>query len=67
LFFYLELFSTYKFPGEHELNLYACNTDADCGKTGVVCDFYNNANGAHKVCQCKDGSLLDPKSQTCNA
>ncbi len=62
---FIEPFSNYKFPGEHELYLYACNTNDDCGKKkNVICaDSTQNSN--YKVCQCQEGSLLDPNSQTC--
>jgi hypothetical protein len=66
ILFYLESLSNYIFPGEHELNFYSCNTEKDCGdKAKVICDYFDN-NSGYKICKCQDGSLLNPKSQTCN-
>lgn len=63
--FYLESFSNFVFPGEHELAFYSCNTDKDCaGKDKIICDYLNEQSG-YKVCKCQDGSYLDPKTETC--
>ncbi|CAF3513440.1 unnamed protein product [Rotaria socialis] len=62
-----EPFSKYVFPGEHEHHLYACTAATDCGGTeNVACDYLNSGS-EYKVCQCKDGSLLDPNSKKCSA
>jgi len=64
--YYLESLSNYVYPGEHELSLYSCNTDDDCGdEESVICDYFN-INSGYKVCKCQDGALLDPKSQKCS-
>lgn len=61
----LEPFSNYTFPGIHERNRDACRRNEDCGdQAGVKCD-YLSYDITYKVCQCKDGWLLDPKSQIC--
>jgi hypothetical protein len=64
--YYLESFSNYVYPGEHEFSLYSCNTNDDCGdKETVICDYFN-INSGYKVCKCRDGALLDPKTQKCS-
>jgi hypothetical protein len=63
--FSLELFSNYIFPSAHELNIYSCITNDDCDKRANVECGYLNQKSEYKVCKCKEGSLLDPKSQTC--
>lgn len=62
---FLESFSNFKFPGEHELNAYTCNSKDDCnGDDGVTCGFTSGSQ-LFKVCKCEDGYLLDPKLQKC--
>ncbi|CAM4777103.1 unnamed protein product [Rotaria magnacalcarata] len=62
-----ESFSKYVFPGEHEHHLYACTAETDCGGIeNIACDYLNSGS-EYKVCQCKDGSLLDPQSKKCSA
>ena len=61
----LEPFSNYIFPGIHERSNHSCRRDEDCGnRAGVKC-AYLSYDLTHKVCQCRDGWLLDPKSQLC--
>ncbi|CAF3487239.1 unnamed protein product [Rotaria sp. Silwood1] len=62
-----ESFSNYIFPGIHERHSYSCNTEADCNnQVNVICDYLND-DSQYKVCQCKNGTLLEPRSQTCIA
>lgn len=60
-----ESFSKYIFPGIHERNYYTCDIDEDCGnRLAVKCD-YLPYDSQYKVCQCRDGWLLDPVSRSC--
>ena len=63
--FHLESLTNYIFPGVHELSSHSCNTHEDCGNNQTFeCD-YLNPSLQRKVCKCKDGWLLNPKTQTC--
>ena len=64
-FFFVEPFANYRFPGEHELDLYTCEEDDDCtGKGTVTCDYISRSWG-YKVCRCQDGTYLNSETQTC--
>ncbi|CAF0949210.1 unnamed protein product [Adineta ricciae] len=60
-----EPFSKNIFPGFHELGSYACNANADCSdKPNAICD-YTNSSDEYKVCQCREGYILDIATQAC--
>ena len=64
-YFLLESFSNFVYPGRHELNFHSCEINEDCGdRAGVICDFLT-LRREYKVCQCRFGWLLDPRSQIC--
>jgi hypothetical protein len=63
--FHLESLTNYVFPGLHERGSYSCDKHEECGNNdGFECGSLTG-DLQYKVCKCEDGSLLDPKTQTC--
>jgi hypothetical protein len=67
--FYVERYSNYIFPGQHERNNVSCNVDNDCTSEGadintVECKRIAPADD-YKVCVCKTGWFLNPQTRRC--
>jgi hypothetical protein len=66
---YIERFSNYIFPSTYERNNVSCDVDQNCQNddteiNAVECKRIN-VYDEYKVCVCKTGWYLNPKSQKC--